>query len=335
MATQGSQLQVFTWLYGEFDAVLNNYIADKASDIIQAIAPTAYVMLGIYFLLWGFSMIRGLIQEPVMDGLFRMLKIALVLGFALNLGLYQSHIVEFFMKTPDAMASVIVLGDSAAAGDASTYGTIDTLLNKSVDVARKVSDKMSMMEPGKSVGLAIASFLILFAGLFFTIAAGVMIIMAKVAVVLLLALGPIFIMLAMFKTTQRFFEAWLGQVINYMLTIVLLLAVVSLFFGLTEEAINNAASTADQSPLEAVATVAVAFISAAVLLFQVPGVASGLANGVSLNLAGATKRAMGGGVASTATNMATRAALAKATGGASVAASAAGTMLRMKNNIRR
>ncbi|MBS7545517.1 type IV secretion system protein [Ancylobacter oerskovii] len=335
-----SNIKIFSWFYSEFDTVLNSYIAQKAADIIAAISPTAWIMLGIYFVLWGFSHIRGMIDEPVTDGLFRMLKISVVLGFALNVGLYQTHVVDFLMKTPDAMANILVMGNgNAESGGASTYATLDTLLNKTIDMATDTYNKMSVLSPGQSVGLAIAAILILLFGMGFTITAGIMIILSKVALVLMLAVGPLFILLAMFTATQRFFEQWLQQALNAVLAIVMLLAVCSLFFGLTEQALGGAAKVVESNPIQAIGIVGVASVACTFLLFQVPQLASQLAGGIALPVSQAARKMTGGGVVDAAKHHVARhvanAALAKATGGASAAAKAVGGMFRASNTIRR
>jgi type IV secretion system protein VirB6 len=322
-----SQLDIFSWLFSEFDTVLDSYISSTASEIAAAITPVAWIMFGIYVVAWGISMIRGLIEEPVTDGLMRLVKIAVVLGIALNVGRYQEFAVDFFMDTPAALANVMAFGGGAASGDQSTYGMIDTLLNKTIDAAGAAWDQMSVLSPGQSMALGFTAILILIFGGFFTVAAGIMIIMAKVSMVLLLALGPLFILLLMFQATQRFFESWLGQVVNAMLTLVLLLAVCTMFFGITEQAINAASGVMENDPLQATAIVGVACAACTFLLFQVPPLASALGGGIALPVGGAAKALMGGGVIGTAKDMAVRAAIIKATGGAALAVKAAGTRL--------
>lgn len=338
-----SDIKLFSWIYSEFDKVLNSYISQKAADVISAISPAAWTMLAIYFVLWGFSHIRGLIDEPITDGLFRLLKISLVLGIALNVGQYQRFAVDFFMKTPDAMADVLVFGSGPAeSGGQSTYATIDKILNKTIDLATEAQNKMSVISPGQSVGLAFASMLILVFGSLFTLVAGIMIILSKVALVLMLAIGPIFIVMAMFSATQRFFDAWLQQVLNAMLSIVMLLAVCSLFFGLTEQAIGGAQKVVESNPLQAVAIIGVVSVACSFLLMQVPQIASQLAGGVALPVAQAARRLSGGGAVDMAKHQIGRqvvgAALAKATGGTSAAiamAKGVGTAYRGANAIQR
>src|SRR3546814_12601313 len=50
-------------------------------------------------------------------------------------------------------------------------------------------------------------------------------IFAKVALAIIIALGPIFIALALFEPTRRFFHGWLGQTINYIVLLAVIIAV--------------------------------------------------------------------------------------------------------------
>ncbi|EJE6498572.1 type IV secretion system protein [Salmonella enterica] len=337
-----SNLQLYSWLYAQFDSVLTGYIAQTSGQIVGAITPVAYIMFGIYIVLWGFSMVRGLIDEPVPDGLFRLLKIALILGFALNTGRYQTEVVEFFMRTPDAMANTLALRGTAASGDLSTFQTLDTLINRVVDVARTAWNEAGVFNG--NMGMYLAAAMVLVFGLLFCAAAGIIVLVGKIAMVLLLALGPIFILMTMFKTTQRFFDAWLGQVINYMLLLVLALAVVTMFLSIMEIVVQNAGDKMmAKSTLEAIATITLVSICCTALLFQVGPIASALAGGVALATTAAVGRAVGSGVSAAGKGMAMgkagAIAGAKLTGGATLVAAAAarsvGGMFRASNAIRR
>lgn len=336
-----SDLELYGWLYSNFDAILQNYIARTSAEIVSAITPVAWTMFAIYILLWGFSMIRGLIDEPVTDALFRLLKIAIILGFALNVGRYQSDVVSFFMDTPGAMARVLAFNGSAS-GDTSTFQSLDVLLNRTIDVARDAWNEAGIIDG--NFGMYFVSILILLCGVAFTLVAGLIILVAKIAMVMLLALGPIFILMTMFKTTQRFFDAWLGQVINYMLLLVLTLAVTTMFLSMMEIIVQNAGDkVASKAMIEAVASMIVISLACIVLLFQVGPLASALAGGVALSTTSLARKLSGdtaGGLRSAA--LATKAGTAvagKLTGGAAIAAAvgakAVGQMFRASNSIGR
>src|SRR3546814_4940198 len=57
-------------------------------------------------------------------------------------------------------------------------------------------------------------------------------IFAKVALAIIIALGPIFIALALFEPTRRFFHGWLGQTINYIVLLAVIIAVTTLITDL-------------------------------------------------------------------------------------------------------
>lgn len=336
-----SNISIYTWLYSQFDSILTGYIAQTSAAIVTAISPTAYVMLGIYFVLWGFSMVRGLIDEPITDGLFRMLKIALIMGFALNVGRYQTDVVAFFMDTPTALGQVLALNGSAT-GDNSTFAAIDQLVNRTVDVARVAWNEAGVLSG--NFGMYIVAFIVLTCGLGFASVAGITILIGKIAMVLLLAIGPLFIVMVMFKTTQRFFDAWLSQVINYLFLLILVLAVSTMFMSMMEIVVANAGEKLmSKAMMEGLASLTIVTLACGVLIFQVGSIASALAGGVALATTSGARRLAGDGLgmARTAGNLGKAGAVVagKATLGASTvamaAAKTAGGLFRASNSIRR
>lgn len=341
----------FTWFYTQFETVISNYFTETSSNIVSAIAGPAWVMMGIYFALWGFSMVRGLIDEPLTDGLFRMVKISIVLGLALNTGLYQTHVVDFIQNVPGAMAQLLVFGGgNAESGTASTFATLDMLLVKTQDLAYKCWDQMSILSPGQSLAFGICALIILGMGLFFLGVAGLGIIITKLLLMLMLALGPIFILLAMFQATQRFFDAWIAQTLTAMMTLVLIMATCSLFFAMVEEVIGQVNGVIQDDPLQGVGIITLAAASCTFLLMKIPAVASSLAGGVALQVTEAASRMnrKGGEMlgkaaskmgANTLGKAVGQAVMGKATGGVSTAISAAtkaaGMGFRATNTIRR
>ena len=79
------------------------------------------------------------------------------------------------------------------------------------------------------VGLAVFVGTVLMTG-----AALVLIILAKLAIAVLLALGPVFIMLYLFGATRGFFEGWIRQLANFALLIVLTFGVLALILKIIE-----------------------------------------------------------------------------------------------------
>lgn len=107
--------------------------------------------------------------------------------------------------------------------------------------------------------------------------------MAKVALSILAGLGPLFIVALIFPATERFFNLWLGQVLNYILLVVLYAAafgfMMSIFKGYMEQTkmdgLMNVACT--------VGGVGILSFSMLIVLRQLPSMAASLAGGAALS----------------------------------------------------
>ncbi len=71
-------------------------------------------------MVWGYLQLTGRIEEPLVAGLKRLVTLAVVLGAALHLWLYNSLIVDTFYRAPAQLAAAIV-----GAGD--PVGLLDTI----------------------------------------------------------------------------------------------------------------------------------------------------------------------------------------------------------------
>lgn len=66
--------------------------------------------------------------------------------------------------------------------------------------------------------------------------------LSRIALSVLLALGPLFLALLMFETTKRFFESWIAQMANYAFITILTVMVAALMLTLVSTAAAQAAS---------------------------------------------------------------------------------------------
>src|SRR5205085_7730636 len=65
--------------------------------------------------------------------------------------------------------------------------------------------------------------------------------LSKIALSVLLALGPLYIALLFFETTKRFFEAWVAQLANYAFVALLTVLVAALMMQVVATAAQQAA----------------------------------------------------------------------------------------------
>ena len=103
----------YTALMEAVTSPLQAYISSTSASIIGAITPVATTLLMIYIMFWGWSMIRGVITEPITDGITRIVKLTIICAIALTVGLYSQFLVDWLWQSPDSMASIIAGGNQS------------------------------------------------------------------------------------------------------------------------------------------------------------------------------------------------------------------------------
>lgn len=279
-----STFYIFRDIFTKLETAMGTYIVSTATDIINFITPIFNNLLIIYIALWGIAHLRGSIQEPLKDGFTRIIKIVFVIALALNVGLYCGQISNFLYGAPDQISGVIT--------DVSpTSAMLDELISKGFDLGWTAWEKGGLLS---NFGLLIIAIIIWAASIIVVGYAGFLLIFSKIAIVLLLAIGPIFIIMILFQATQRFFEMWLGQVVNYAILIILAVALIDLLFALFDLILNSmivSSSTSGISMEDSVALVIAAVINF-LILRQVPQIAMALGGGVALATQGAIGAAL-------------------------------------------
>ena len=102
---------------------------------------------------------------------------------------------------------------------------------------------------------------------------------AKVALAIIIALGPIFIALSLFETTRRLFHGWLGQAFNFIVLMAVIIASTALITDLGATAITASEGVGDAA-LGAVLFAVYIFLGT-IFFFQAPSIATGIAGGAA------------------------------------------------------
>ena len=261
--------QFWQWL-GER---LNDYVATQVAATAQAIEPAAVTLAAIYVMVWGFLHLKGAAQEPVLAGALRIVRLVVVFGVGLRLWEYNALLVDSFMNAPVQLAARL-------AGAADPVATIDTLWEQGGTVAATLWDKGGVFNGDVGYYLAAAIVYGLMGGVcVYTL---FLLALARVALAVLLAVGPVFIVLLLFETTQRFFEHWIAQLVNYALIGVLAVLTASLMLTVVEAYATQTAELG--AAILTVDALDMLLVAGLVLLIlrQVMPIAARLAGGVAL-----------------------------------------------------
>ena len=277
--------QFWDWL----TARLTDYVSTNVAVLAAALEPAAVSLAAIYVMAWGFLHLRGAVEEPVLTGAVRIVRLVVVFGVGLRLWLYNAVIVDTFFTAPIELAARLT-------GAADPVATIDTLWERGGAVAAFLWEKGGMFsgEVGYYLAAAVV-YLLMGAVCVYTL---FLMSLARVALAVLLALGPLFIVLLLFDGTRRFFEHWVAQLANYALVGILAVLVATLLMTVVEAyAVQTAAKGAAILTVDALDMLLVAGL-VLLILRQVMPIAARLAGGVALTsfgvLGAAASRGLGG-----------------------------------------
>jgi type IV secretion system protein VirB6 len=278
-----------TWLSG----VLAGYIGANTARIAALLTPVIIVLATLYVMVWGYLQLMGRIDEPFVVGLKRIILLAVVMGSALHLWLYNSVIVDMFFAAPGQLAAGII-------GAYDPVTIIDQITLQGGDAANLLLTKGGLLNGNFSYYLAgFAVYLIV--GL---TAIYVMFLLAlsKIALSVLLAIGPLFIVLLLFETTKRFFESWIAQLANYALITILTVLVAALLIGIVSTAAQQAVDQGGGITIADAVRVSMAAGLTLLVMRQVMPMASGLSSGLALSSFGIVTAALAWGLGRAATS---------------------------------
>jgi type IV secretion system protein VirB6 len=254
--------------FAEFSAWLNGilatYIGDNTARIAGALEPAVITLGVLYLMVWGYLQLMGQIQEPFVAGLKRIIMLAVILGAALHLWLYNSVIVDTFFEAPGALAAAVI-------GSPDSVTIVDQIIFSGDDAASRLIEKGGILNGDFSFYIAgFGVYLIVSLTAIYTI---FLLALSRIALSVLLALGPLFIALLFFETTKKFFESWIAQLANYAFITILTVLIAALMLRLVSAAADQAAAA--EGGIEIAHAVRVCM--AAGLTFLVMRLASGLA----------------------------------------------------------
>lgn len=262
------KIQIFTKMFARFDQNLLNVINSGSAKIITLITPLIATGFAIYVMLVMVSYWRGHSHEPVPDFIQRMAGWAVVLTLGMNIGYYSQYVVPFFNGLGDDIARALT-------GTQDTGAAMDTLATTYVRSMWFILEKAH--GPESILNAVVFVFLTFLLGLPFMGLSAAYIILARFALGLLLAIGPMFISAALFPATRRFCESWIGQCLSYGILVALMAAA-----GMIQIAFASSIAP-DKANLASLVEISLMGVAFFVITLNLPGLASQLTGGVGIS----------------------------------------------------
>src|SRR5882762_10428669 len=286
----GSESYASMGFFAEFNAWLNallsGYIGDNTARIAAAMEPVVVTLAVIYVMVWGYLQLTGQIEEAFLAGLKKIITLAMILGCALHLWLYNTLIVDTFFSAPSQLAARVV-------GAFDPVSIVDQIIFEGGDAANLLLQKGGLLDGNFAYYLAgIGVYLIVGLTAIYTI---FLLALSRIALSVLLALGPFFIALLFFDATKRFFTAWLAQLANFAFITILTVLVAALMLRVVTVAAQQAVSVGGGIQIANAVRVCMAAGLTFLVMRQVMPIAAGLASGLALSSFGVVSAALAWG----------------------------------------
>lgn len=168
-----------------------------------ALLPALTILLTLYVALFAFALITGRSRIGMASLTPRMVTVGLVLTFATSWIAYQSVVWNLAVGAPDQLAGIL----TGTRGSATTVfaDKIDVVFNALVAATGdQANENAATFSPPGLLWLGGTLLLLGTVGVLAT---------SKIALAILLGLGPVFVVLALFPSTRGLFTGWLKGVV--------------------------------------------------------------------------------------------------------------------------
>jgi type IV secretion system protein VirB6 len=240
-------MDIVTQLFSKIDTVAASAIQAIYQSLASGLLPVFTVALTIYVAYWGYEMIYG--GAPLSAGSFvwRVVRIAIIYSLAFGWSDFSTLIVSTFTQGADGVASAVctaVGGANCSSPENSISSTLSTLFTNAMNAGKTIAASGGW---GAAIGLSLLSIVVLVVTVIFVTVAIALVVIGKVALFILLGLGPLFIALALFDFTSTLFSGWLRTCAQYAIVPVIVYAILGFLLTLMNQTITNLGTITDVS----------------------------------------------------------------------------------------
>ncbi len=226
------------------DEQLAHYLSATASSLCAMIAPVVASGIVIYIILIGYAIMRGEASDTLHSALWKTVKWSLIAAVALSAGGFNTYVVGG------------VNGIEAGLFQATTGATgggqlLDDCLSEYIKLFNQLVQNVQINGMGifPNVAVCFSILLLAIASLIFFGLAVCVFMLAKVAGVLVIALGPAFIATLIFPPIQRFADAWLSAALNTVIIKVLAGIILAISCAFLEMMVKSVAGSFDTTAI--------------------------------------------------------------------------------------
>ncbi len=267
-------IPIFQPIFEKIDTTLINVLGSKASAIIGLVSPIVVICFAIYVMLvlMSYQKDNSSWSGSAIDMVKRIAAWGVIISCSMNVGFYMGTVVPMINGIPIELSNLLTSESSSG-----NVNNVDSIISYYITVIQEMWAKASGIQA--SIAAAFNILLLIVLGIPVVVMMAAYLLLAKLFLAILLAIGPLFLCLALFPVTRQYATLWIGQVVNFMLLGVLMnvtaVVMINILLGLQVDPL-----TASLVDILAYGVIALLFF---IVILRIPDLASALSGGVAAN----------------------------------------------------
>jgi len=285
-------MNLFTSLIGSMDTTLTAFGSQAVSNLAHYLTGFVRTAGIIVLVMAALHQFYAPFPQAIQKYFGTFFLIALVANLATEAANYNAYVGTFLLHLPDDFLSALSPGSF---GDTASIGvSLDATVSRMMDGVSKIWNSGSI---GNYFGPALLAALMFFLLCCLGAAALISIVIGKVGIAIVVAIGPIFVMTLVSPYTREFFTRWLSYAFQYAVLQLLIGAVMLIadsVLGTYVKALTDPGAVGVKvgDPVEMLAP-AIIMVVLTYLFSQLPSMASSITGGIGLHSASAWNMAKG------------------------------------------
>ena len=244
----------------------------QATPLIVVVATIALVTV-------GYLMLTGRVRASSPEFISRLFRWAFIFVLLLNMPGVFAVSYDLVTAVPDGIARFL-LAQAGGLDEDAVLGMLERVMQAGMNSAEAVWAESGYLD----LSSHLVAGLLLVTALALAVVAMTLLMLSNLAVGILLAVGPFFLMLRLVDVGKGLFEGWLRQLLTFALVPIFVYSLIALNFTILTNAQTQlvAASTAQQLTLTQVVPYVLVGLANLLLLTQVLSWAGGVGGGIAL-----------------------------------------------------
>ena len=271
----------FDILFGKIDSMGTSAVQTMYSTLASYLGPLFLAGLTVYVVWWGYEMLFGRAQMTAGTFVWRFGRAFICYTLIVSWATYQPLIVKPLLEAPDGMATIVCqsTGGSNCGGDGSsgssvTQGLTD-IWNSGIAVVKAMVDAGGIT----AVGMYILAIVVLAVVCILCAIAVTLLMIGKMTMFILLAIGPLVLCCALFNLTSRVVDGWITSLAGYALLPIIVYVILGFMLTLLKGRVDALTADASAANMTTLAPFMLMSVVTAFLLTHSTSIALAIAGG--------------------------------------------------------